>query len=104
MTTPPTSAPDRRDKHTVNGYSVPDAILVVLHTIAGIVADAVESVFTFVAGGAAVGAAVYCAWAARADEPDYGYAGRPRHRVRRHLRRRFVASRPAGRRLISRAQ
>jgi len=58
MTTPPTSAPDRRDKHTVNGYSVPDAILVVLHIIAGIVADAVEPVFTFVAGGAAVGAAV----------------------------------------------
>ena len=47
MTTPPTSAPDRRDKHTVNGYRVPDAILVVLHTIDGIVTDAVEPVFTF---------------------------------------------------------
>ncbi len=77
MTTPPTSAPDPRDKQNVNGDSVPDAIIVALHTIARIVADAVEPVFTFVAGGAAVGAAVYCAWVARADEPNYG-RGRPK--------------------------
>lgn len=58
----------------MNGYTIPAAIVATLSVLASIVADTVEPVFTFVGGGAAVGAALFCARAARAEEPDYGQA------------------------------
>jgi|AntDryMetagUQ889_1029465.scaffolds.fasta_scaffold64538_1 hypothetical protein len=58
----------------MNGYTIPAAIIVTLSVIAGVVADTAKPVFTFVGGGAAVGAALWAAWAMRADKPDYGHA------------------------------
>jgi hypothetical protein len=41
--------------------------------VGGVVADTAEPVFTFVGGGAAVGASLFCAFAfSFTDEPHYG--------------------------------
>lgn len=58
----------------MNGYTIPAAVVALVGIIAVLVADTVEPVLTFVGGGAAVGAALYCAWEAKRAEPDYGHA------------------------------
>lgn len=45
----------------------------VSNAIGGVVADAAQPVFTFVGGGAAVGASLFCTFAfSFAEEPQYG--------------------------------
>jgi len=59
----------------MNGYTLPAALIALISIIAGVIADAAEPVFTFVGGGAAVGAALFCAFAfSFTEQPDYGQA------------------------------
>ena len=53
----------------------PAIVIAVASVIGGFIADAAEPVFTFIGGGAAVGAAVFSTFAfSFSDEPDYGHA------------------------------
>lgn len=56
----------------MNGYSLPVAIVATLTVVAGVIADNVEPVLTFIGGGAATGVALTNAYLLSfTNEPDF---------------------------------